>query len=445
MRVWLLAAVAALGLCGQTWAVDAVDEDIGAWVAPKYETLKAGWLHDAQGRLLYGEVKLDCAVGAGGLATDCRVKSSKPTNPELEQAALKLARLYKARNPKAISRAVLDVDVTYDEKPDWLSKPDYDQMMAVYPRQALKRGISGVAVVKCIIQTSGLTRACSVVKEDHSGLGFGPAAVVLSRAFLFKPAVKGGQPVEAEISVPVNFVTDGTPDGSGHMQDSVEAFTVLGGAVWSKTPSVAQILDEIDKKVGDKFADGKVVLQCHLDKKSGKLSGCIVGNASPGMAQFSTVAKSLTSDFQADPTVLNSVKGNVLVNLAFAFPDMSSPEWSKRYLAHPRWIKTISPDPDKATFPEAAAKAGLKTGAATVDCVVGSDGALGQCQVVSESSPNVGFGGMAVRIAEAFAANPWDDDGLPVGGAHVRMPIQMDYTPLADASAAPAPTPAAKP
>jgi hypothetical protein len=65
--------------------------------------------------------------------------------------------------------------------------------------------------------------------------------------------------------------------------------------------------------------------------------------------------------------------------------------------------------------------------------------------VVRESTPNVGFGGMAIQIAETFVANPWDGDGMPVEGAHVRMPIQMDYQPPAEAPPAPAPTPATKP
>ncbi|MGZ3273659.1 MAG: TonB family protein [Caulobacteraceae bacterium] len=344
-----------------------------------------------------------------------------------------------------------------DTNPDWLKKPTLDDLMAVFPSQALKQGVSGKAIIKCIVQTTGLTRACSVVKEDRPGLGFGPAAVVLSRTFLFKPAMRDGQPVEAEVTVPINFKTYGKVDDEGSVasdsggasriqRSTPTSTTVLGAAIWSKTPTMTRILSEIDKKVGDKFANGQVVLQCRLDKKTGKLSGCIVGNASPGMAQFSGVAKSLSADFQADPTALESFKGNLVINLAFAFPDMSSPEWSKRYLTHPTWTRTISPDVDKATFPEAAAKAGLKTGSATVDCVVRADGVLSQCEVVRESTPDVGFGEMAKRIAETFAANPWDDDGLPVDGAHVRMPVTMNYEPPADPPPPPpAPTPATKP
>jgi TonB family protein len=446
-----------VALAAVSWANAYEFQDTAQWSPPKYERLKAKWPHDAVGGLIYGKVLLDCGVGANGFATDCRVKASEPSNPTLEQAALGLAPLYKIIDPK-MSRAMLEVDVRYDEPADWLKRPSLDDMMAVYPGPAFRQGVSGKAIIKCTVQISGLVRACSVISEDRPGLGFGPAAVVLARTFLFKPALRGGQPVEADVSFPVNFVTDGNPEDeeettSGRIRRAPPPSPptmVLGEAVWSKTPTVADILGEINKKVGDKFAQGQVVFQCRLDKKSGKLNGCVVANVSPGMVQFKDVAKSLVPKFQANPDVLASAKGDVLVNLAFAFPDMSSPEWGKRYLTHPRWIRALGPDSKISTFPEAATKVGLKRGSATVDCVVAPDGALTHCETIRESSPNVGFGETAIQIAQTFAANPWDEDGLPVDGAHVRMPIQMDYQPLADSPAANAPpsappTPATKP
>lgn len=450
--IWItLAATLASG----TVALAQSDDGDGNWTGPNLEVRRAQWARNPNGSLIYGKVKLDCGVDAKGYAGDCKVVSAEPADPKLEQAAITLSHLYKAGEP-APTRAPLTISVLFDTPPDWLKKPSFDNLMAVYPTEALKRGIGGLATIKCTVQVNGLSRACSIVKEDRPELGFGPAAAVLSRTFLFKPAIRNGQAVEAEVIIPINFKWDhfasdwlsSEPDGhtgSRIQQKKSEpsmalSVKVMNGAVWSKTPTVDEILVEIGKKVGDKFADGQVVLQCRLDKTSGKLSGCVIANASPGMKQFSDVAQSLTPKFQADPTALSAIKENVIVNLAFAFPDMSSPEWSKRYLTHPDWTRTISPDTDKATFPEAAAKAGLKTGSATVDCVLGADGSLTQCAVIRESTPDVGFGEMAKQIAQTFAANPWDDDGLPVGGAHVRMPIRMDYAP----PVAP-PTPATKP
>jgi TonB family protein len=325
----------------------------------------------------------------------------------------------------------------FDTPPEWLRKPTFDQLMANYPAAAMSKGISGQAVIKCTVTTEGFLTVCSVVREDQPGMGFGPAALVLSRTFLMKPATKNGQPVEAQIDVPIYFKTDRSTASA-----ALTSTTVLGSAIWARTPTVPEILAEIDKKVGDKFADGKVVLQCDLARSTGRMSNCVVANTSPGMAQFTGVARSLVSKFQADPKALADIKGGARINIAFGFPDMASPAWSQRYLTHPQWTQTISPDPNQPLFPEEAAKAGLRTGSATVDCVVAANGSLSQCKAVSESTPGVGFGPMAEQIASVFVLNPWTVDGLPADGAHVKMPVRMVYD---DKVATAAPTPATKP
>ena len=438
MRAIGLGLAAALAATAAAHAEDFQDNAL--WVEVKYDLLKAKWPHDADGNLIYGKVLLDCAIGANHFAKDCTVTSSEPKNLAMERAALDLAPLYRTWrtwDPK-LSRATLVVDVQYDERAELLKAPSYQEVMALYPRGAQKGPAIDIATVKCIVQSTGISRECSVVSEDRPGLGFGPAALVLSQAFLFKPAMRRGQTVESEATLPVKFQMVDDPPAAASKTWSRNV-RVLAGANWAKAPTVSEILGEIDKKVGDRFADGQVVMRCDLSKKTGKLSYCEVASTSPGMAQFTGVAKALVPKFQADPADLAAIKEDVSVNVAFAFPDMASPAWDRRYLTHPDWLQTFDPASNIPKFPEAAAKAGLKTGTATVDCAVAASGALVHCETVRESTPNVGFGETAIRIAQTFVANPWNDDGLPVEGAHVRMPIQMDYTPPT------APTPATKP
>lgn len=383
-----------------------------------------------------------CIVNDAAKLINCAVVKEEPAGRGFGDMALKLT----SKLSNTVRHAGEAVPTTFifsrtETAPEWLRKPTLDQLLAVYPRAAGQKGASGMAVIKCTVNLEGLLRDCKVVEEKPAGLGFGPAAQVLAPTFLMKPATKNGRPVESEITIPINFKTYGAFTAA----DS-EPVTIVSQTIWAQTPNTAEILALIDKKVGDKFADGKVVFQCDLNKKTGRMSGCNVANTSPGMAQFIGVARALVPKFQVSEEALTQYKDKVKINLAFAFPDMASPAWSQRYLTHPRWIRTVNPDPNLPVFPEEAAKAGLKTGSATVDCLVAPEGALTQCQVVSESTPGVGFGAMATRIAEAFVANPWNEDGLPVDGAHVKMPIRMNYDPAADApSADPAPTPATKP
>jgi Gram-negative bacterial TonB protein C-terminal len=340
-------------------------------------------------------------------------------------------------------------------RPDWLRKPTGDDIANAYPVKALKAGRAGNTVIECTVNAQGLLRDCKVTKEDPPGFGFGAASLVLSGLFLMKPQTRDGQAVDgARITIPINWTYDGDPieNEDGHTGSRISGndiagqgpeyasptVFVFGQMVWAQAPSVTDIKTALDQKVGDRFADGKVVLQCSVAKKTGALSNCATLNYSPGMEQFQAVARSLTSKFRADPKVLAEVKENAKVNLALSFPDMASPVWGQRYLSHAQWIRQPTFDPGEKLFPKEAVKAGLKTGSATVDCVIAANGDLTQCSVVAESIPGVGFGDMAKRVAMGFATNPWTDEGVPAEGAHVKLPIQMVDE---DAS----PTPATKP
>jgi TonB family protein len=297
-----------------------------------------------------------------------------------------------------------------------------NELIAVSPKAAVGKTSEGRAAITCIATVQGLLRECKVVSETPPGLDFGAAALALAPTFLMKPATKNGRPVESEVTVPIHFYVDSA------MDIGVPTVSVLSEVPWVQAPAVADILGEIDKKVGDRFADGKVVFQCSLNKTTGRLSDCSEVNTAPGMKQFVGVARTLTRKFQADPKALADIKTKAVVNLAFSFPDMSSPVWGQRYLGRAQWVRTFEAAPDQVLFPPAAVKAGLKTGSATVDCVIAANGALSQCAVVSESASGVGFGELAIKIAEAFVTNPWTDEGLPAQGAHVRLPIRLADT-----------------
>jgi TonB family protein len=322
-------------------------------------------------------------------------------------------------------------------RPDWLKRPSFNDMAYAWPRSAAARGVGGRATIKCAVNKQGFLENCSVQSEEPSGEGFGEAALALTPTMLFKPATRNGQPVVSLVSIPVTFRSP----GKFLLRDSY----ILATPSWSKVPNTAQIMAQLDKKVGDKFADGKVVFLCRLQKVTGRLQLCHMVNASEGMTQFKNVGDALTDDFQASPDTLGQVQSwpdnaDALVFLPFSFPDMASPAWGARYLTHVQWASLSG---SASSFPEAAARAGLKTGVGAVDCLVNDAGHLSDCSVVRESTPGVGFGDMAKKIAEASTINPWTEEGLPAGGARVRVPIQMDYTPPAEAP--PAPAPIAKP
>jgi TonB family protein len=438
MRAFVFGLLAALAAV--SWAKAYDFEETGQWASPRYELLKAKWPHEAAGGLIYGKVLLDCGVGANGFATDCKVKASEPSNPAFERAALELAPLYKARDPK-VSRALLEVSVRYDEKPDWLRRPSLDDMEFVWPRSAAAAGMSGRAMLKCIVNKQGLLQDCTVKSQEPAGWGFGEAALMLTPTMLFKPATLNGQPTDAEINFPLAFVAGGS--------FSPRNSFLVPMPSWSKSPNAAEVMAQLEKKVGDRFADGKVVFLCSLNQTTGKLERCKLTNASRGMGQFRDVGEALTEGFQASPDAVSQVQrwfggAEALVFLPFSFPDMTSAAWSKHYLSHVLWTNIPGPSPGHPLFPKEAVEVGIKEGVAAVDCVVADNGSLHDCSVTGESSPGVGFGAMAKTIAEASTINPWTEEGLPAGGARVRVPIQMTYDPRFT-TAATGSTPATKP
>jgi periplasmic protein TonB len=74
-----------------------------------------------------------------------------------------------------------------------------------YPARLLSREIEGSATIRVLVGTDGRVRQASVVSATHPE--FGAAAVKQAlKAWRFKPATRGGTPVEDWVTLPVSFV-----------------------------------------------------------------------------------------------------------------------------------------------------------------------------------------------------------------------------------------------
>lgn len=194
--------------------------------------------------------------------------------------------------------------------------------------------------------------------------------------------------------------------------------------VWARAPSFADMVMAWPDKAGS-LKEGRATLQCRI-AAGGRLSDCDVIDEFPQGQGFGRAARGLVKRFELkiDPRQL-SMSTDHWVDVPFHFINPNSADGQMRKVADPRWISMPDPDRIQGAYPKAAADAGVKAGVGVIDCATASDGHLTDCKVSREDPRGLGFGEAAMTVAPIMQMNPWTDDGRPVDGARIKLPIQF--------------------
>ena len=93
--------------------------------------------------------------------------------------------------------------------PDWLRKPNADDVARYYPDDLQKAGADGSAMLSCTVNARGDLINCEVASEAPGGYGVGDAALRLSKLFRMRPMTLNGQPVTGGVvRIPIRFRTN---------------------------------------------------------------------------------------------------------------------------------------------------------------------------------------------------------------------------------------------
>jgi TonB family protein len=319
--------------------------------------------------------------------------------------------------------------------PDWIRKPTAQNMFLVWPREALREGVSGRALIQCTVTVQGSLRDCLVLSESPAAMGFGQAALALTPQFLMRPGTIDGKPVESSIRVPIAF--KGTPGFVYPTMNSPPIGTrlpsagsqneglVVANLSWIAAPSYAQVVAAYPPKARDARAGGHVVLKCRLSV-DGRAEPCGAVVEEPRGLGFASAAMALAKDFRAPLTDADgsSIRG-VTTQIAFTFaPEMLGD--GQPVIGKPQWTHLPEALDLAASFPAQATAAHVSVGHVTLACDVGPGGHLAGCAVTRQAPDGLGFDKAALALAPSFQVTVWTDEGLPTVGGRITVPIRYE-------------------
>lgn len=122
-----------------------------------------------------------------------------------------------------------------DKDSVWLTEPSFEDQARAYPHDAYRKKLSGDSAIRCAVAADGRLADCVVVSETPSAMGFGAAALSLADRFRMKPQALAAR-TATTVTVPFRWKIASTdwqslPPGNlmaGHYPQAARAWNVNG-------------------------------------------------------------------------------------------------------------------------------------------------------------------------------------------------------------------------
>ena len=257
-------------------------------------------------------------------------------------------------------------------QPTWLTKPSAGEFTALYPAEALRKGLEGSATIRCHVGAGGGLTGCLVTQQDPPDAGFGDAAVHMADLFHMAPRERDGtQTTGREISMPIRFKLP-EPLVAGPAL-KLKPVATPG---WLRMPVGEDLARVYPDHASATDLEGMATMRCIVAAK-GNLTDCTVVSEDPKGEGFGSAALKVAFAFRAAPATNDgvSVLGSpVTIPILFRLPDQIA-------------LKDIVLT--EPTFTD---------GSAVVDCRAQARG-IDNCFMVSEEPKGSGSGLLAMQLA----------------------------------------------
>jgi TonB family protein len=353
-------------------------------------------------------------------------------------------------------------------QPDWMAKPDADDLARNYPRVAAALGLGGRAVLSCEVDGQGVLTACNIPQEEPHGLGFGQAALDLAPAFRMRPMTRDGQPVAGgSVRIPIAFrlptpgpvVAPETPPAAAadialaKRVLAVDRSDIVAAAHKRLIAQLNAAEDDIEPTVR---AAAIAALEPAQRRAEARIDDAMSINLASRMthAELVELARNVETpafealnqasrSFNEDPSFLVWRRGQMVTQVRTIF--CRSRDCNAAIGADPAtvsdgdWAEAPSDDDVTGALPPLPRAFGI-SGRVRLDCQATVLGLADDCRVVAEAPVGLGFASAALKLAGGFRLTPEASARIRAGSR-----IKIDMTMLSPDPAIPRPDlPAAK-